>query len=68
MAKVEIKGTGDKTEVFVDGVKVHGVFEMNLLATPGKISVLILNIRATEIMADIDKADVNIDKREGESN
>ena len=68
MAKIVILRKDGKTNVYIDGVKVNGVLAMDLESVSSAVPVLHLDIHATEIMADIDKADVNIYKRAGESN
>ena len=68
MAKIIILRKDGKTNVYIDGVKVNGILAMKLESASSAVPVLHLDIHATEIMADIDKADVNIDKRAGESN
>ena len=67
MSKIVILRKDGKTNVYIDGVKVNGILAMKLETAPSAVPVLHLDIHATEIMADIDKADVNIDKREGDN-
>ena len=49
MARVEIKGKGIRTEVFVDGVRVPRIREMKLSQTGGDVPLLELKIMATEL-------------------
>ena len=64
MAKIVILRKEGKTNVYVDGVKINGVVAMKLESASSSIPMLRLDICASDIMADIDNA--NIEKRVGD--